>query len=1293
MIDDTISTSASWGDAVVGRYLQLRRQWVARWLRIVSALGACAALIVYGASTALAGSSTTTFTTTTLDPAYYGTTIELIASVTTSQGTPVTVGTVTFYNGNSDLGTVSLDSSGYAVLTLSNLPVGSYDISAVYNGTSTYNASASSTFVESVQLNPTWVVLSASQASPPYGADETLTAQIGTGTGTTATPTGTMTFLDGSSIIASVAVNGWSVSTTVDTLPLGSNSITAAYSGDQGFEASTSPATTVTVSQAATSLVLSATPADSTWGSAVTVTAAASAQGSVLFPTGTVTFTVDGSAAGSSTLSNAGAASLVLPATLSVGTHTIGASYAGNADFAASTASPITVTIAPAGTSTSLTASASTATVGAPITFTASVQPTLNATLPSGTVSFYDGTNLIGTGSLTSKATASLTTSTLTVGSHTVTAVYGGNGNYAGSTSPAYVETITLIPTTVALSASPSTAAYGTPITLTAQISSSSGSTVSSGTVTFANGSTTLGSSTVSSTGTASLVLSNLVPGTYSLTATYSGSSTDGSATSAPLSITVTMLATSTSLSVSATSAMYGTSISATATVTDATGAPVFSGNVTFADGTTVLGNAALNSQGTATLSLGALSVGQHSITATFSGNADDASSTSSATGVSISQATTSLSLVASAGTVQLGNNVSFTATVTAGTQTPAPTGTVTFSDGTTILSTTSLSSSSATYTTSALAAGVHAVSATYSGDATYIGSTSATVDVTVNVGATSTAITAAPSSPIYGESVTLSATVSGAQAGFPLGGTVSFLDGSAVLGTVNLGSQGTATLTVNDLALGTHILSAQYNGSSNYGGSTSAQSTLSVGISGTTTAIGESSASAAYGSVATFTATVTAPYAAPGSGNVTFLNGSTVLGTVALGANGTASFTTSSLGVGSYDISASFGGTSDFAASSSAGIAFSVTKDASTTTVAVSPQGGTYGSSVTISAHVTAVDSPTGSVTFTDSSVTLATIQINNGTASFTYIPGAGSHTYGATYSGDGSTFGSTAIPVSDSIARATPAVNLAINPEPALVNEQVTLTASLVLPQGTSATPTGTFAFAVNGASITPCTAVGLTNGLAQCVSVLPTGTDTVTATYSGDDSYMAASASGSDFVGKAATTVALTSALQTLHPHEQDRLTATVTSNVASVGTPTGTVRFSINGTALQGCLSVLLTNGTATCSFTTGTPGTESVTATYSGSGVFLASSGNLNLTVGPNHCDLPGRGWHFGAYKFLLARFDCTPQPPPCDLPHMWQCIDHWIHAALSNDQGNSDERANGTIHSDVVIGIHSRASR
>ncbi|MHB8329368.1 MAG: Ig-like domain-containing protein [Acidimicrobiales bacterium] len=219
-----------------------------------------------GVAPAFAGSGTTSTITqvsSTLDPAYYGEEIEIAGFVMTSTSAPVTVGTMTFTVGSTTFGPFSVDSNGIAVMTLSDLAVGCYSVVAVYNGTSTYSSSSSqsSSMLQCFVSNPTTTALSASRSTALYGQAVTFTATISTTTGTSSYPSGTVVFTDGTTVLGSSAVpSGSGTATfTTDALPLGSQSITASYGGDQGFEASTSPSVTEVVTRAPTTL--SATPA------------------------------------------------------------------------------------------------------------------------------------------------------------------------------------------------------------------------------------------------------------------------------------------------------------------------------------------------------------------------------------------------------------------------------------------------------------------------------------------------------------------------------------------------------------------------------------------------------------------------------------------------------------------------------------------------------------------------------------------------------------------------------------------------------------------------------------------------------------------------------------------------------------------------------------------------------------------------------------------------------------------------------------------------------------------------
>jgi len=186
----------------------------------------------------------------------------------------------------------------------------------------------------------------------------------------------------------------------------------------------------------------------------------------------------------------------------------------------------------------------------------------------------------------------------------------------------------------------------------------------------------------------------------------------------------------------------------------------------------------------------------------------------------------TSTTLASALNPSTYGQSVAFTANVaSAGTAT----GTVTFSDGGIVLGSIPLASGQATFSSSSLAAGAHSITAMYSGDSTFLPSTSSTVTDTVNQAASSVTLTTSATPSILKRSTTFTATVGAVSpgTGTPTG-TVTFLDSSSTLGTVTL-SSGRATFTTSSLAVGLHSVTAVYGGDPDFAGSTSATLTQQV--------------------------------------------------------------------------------------------------------------------------------------------------------------------------------------------------------------------------------------------------------------------------------------------------------------------------------------------------------------------------------------------------------------------------------------------------------------------------------
>jgi hypothetical protein len=183
-----------------------------------------------------------------------------------------------------------------------------------------------------------------------------------------------------------------------------------------------------------------------------------------------------------------------------------------------------------AATTARLTSSPNPSTYGQAVTFTATVTSSLGAPPNGETVKFMKGTTSLGTGVL-SGGSASFTTSTLKVGTTAVTAVYGGDSNFAGSKSKAVSQVVGKATTTTTLASSQNPSNSGQSVTFTASVAPQFGGTVT-GTVTFYDG-TTLLKSVALSGGVAKYTTKTLTSGTHSITATYNGSTSfDGSSAS-----------------------------------------------------------------------------------------------------------------------------------------------------------------------------------------------------------------------------------------------------------------------------------------------------------------------------------------------------------------------------------------------------------------------------------------------------------------------------------------------------------------------------------------------------------------------------------------------------------------------------------------------------------------------------------------------------------------------------------------------------------------------------------------
>ncbi len=1255
----------------------------------------------YNSSTSAALAQTVNVATPTVmlfstaNPSPSGRSLALTATITpqftgSGQSGVGTSGTVTFYDGSTPIGTASpFLYSGYvyhAVLNISTLSIGNHSITALYSGNANFGSAATATaLVETITNGVTTTTLTSSLNPTLFGQTTVFTATVTQAVGSSA-PTGSVYFYNGSAYLGSGTLSGVAgndqATLNVSTLSVGSHSLTAVYQSDQNFSSSTSVALSQTVNVAAPTVTLSsvANPSPSGRSLALTATITAQLAGGGALPSGTVTFydgsTAIGTASAYGYLGNTSQAVLNV-STLSIGNHNITAVYGGDTNFSpATTAAALVETITNSATTTTLTSSLSPTLYEQTTILTATVTQAAGSAAPTGWVYFYNGGAYLGGAILNGVSgndQATLNVSTLSVGSHSITAVYESDQNFNSSTSAAVSQTVNIATPTVSLSSAANPFPSGRSLALTALITSqlAGGATGPSGTVTFYDGSTAIGSAPATwyfgNTSQAVLNISTLSIGNHSITASYSGDSNFSSATtSAPLVETIANGATTTTLTSSLNPTLFGQTTTLTATVIQAVGSTAPTGWVYFYDGTSYLGLSSLNGlsgNDQATLGVSTLSVGSHSLTAVYQSDQNYSGSTSVVISQTVNVATPTVTLSSPASSFPSGRALALTATITPPlTGGAAPSGTVTFYDGSTAIGTASAywyggATSQAVLNVSTLGIGSHSITAAYSGDANFTSASTSALTQTITNGATITALSSSTNPSLYGQATSLTATVTQAVGSTAPSGWVNFYsDGSYLGGATFNGVSGNdqATLNVGALSTGSHSLTAVYQSDQSYNSSTSAAVSQTVNVATPTVTMSSAASSFPSARQLALTATITAPFTGGTgpSGTVTFYEGSTTLGTSSAywysGNTSQAVLSISTLSIGSHSITAVYSGDTSFSSATSAALAQTIVNGSTTTTVTSSLNPTQYGQTTTFTATVTQAagsTAPTGAVYFYDAGYYLGNGTLNgvagNDQATLNVATlSAGSHSITAVYQSDQNYDGSSSTAASQTVNAAAPTVTLSSTANPFPSARSLALTATIT-PQftGGGTGPTGVVTFydgstAVGTAS--PFWYSGSTYHAVLNISTLSIGNHSITAVYSGDINYSTATTAAlNQTINNSATTTTLASSLNPTIAGQTTTLTATVTQAAGSTA-PTGTVYFYDGSSYLgSGTLNGVSGNDQATLNVSTLSAGSHSITALYQSDQNYISStSAAVSQTV---NLDLPTVTLSSAANPFPSAR--------------------------------------------------------
>ena len=320
-----------------------------------------------------------------------------------------------------------------------------YDLAT---GWGSVNAAHLATSWQNVTLRSSITTLQLSSANLTHGQPVMATATVTPGIGA-GTPTGDVSLLAGGAQGVNLGnLSSGTVSGSVNALPGGTYSVTASYGGDGTFGGSISAGVPITINPESSSTTFSAflagqagnqsSQVNSTYGAFLDLQVSVAGASKMGTPTGTLTFSdlFNGSASTLLSVSlNSQGRALVQETQLALGNHTLNVSYSGDASFSASTAGPITVSVAQGPTQTILFLPTG-ALPNSSVVLQAIVLPN-GAIDPTGTVQFFTGKTALGVPVQLKNLIATLTTTQLPTGTDSITATYSGDSNFVGSTSGA----------------------------------------------------------------------------------------------------------------------------------------------------------------------------------------------------------------------------------------------------------------------------------------------------------------------------------------------------------------------------------------------------------------------------------------------------------------------------------------------------------------------------------------------------------------------------------------------------------------------------------------------------------------------------------------------------------------------------------------------------------------------------------------------------------------------------------------------------------------------------------------
>jgi hypothetical protein len=247
---------------------------------------------------------------------------------------------------------------------------------------------------------------------------------------TSIAPTGTLQIRKGTQTLATAPMTATSVEVAVPGLTPGDHTLTAHYAGDDEYDPKTSASVTVKVVTAAATVTLTQSSAQTALGEEHRVTSRVTSEGADVTG-GTVNLRVN-----NVHVSSHPAPGFDVATKLGAGTHTIVARYSGDEAHGGADSAPLTHTVLKATPSVAATSLQQTTSFGATASFPAAVERRGDFT-PTGTVRLLEGSTVLATATLDSLGRATLETTALSRGTHSLRVAYDGDANFNGAQSVA----------------------------------------------------------------------------------------------------------------------------------------------------------------------------------------------------------------------------------------------------------------------------------------------------------------------------------------------------------------------------------------------------------------------------------------------------------------------------------------------------------------------------------------------------------------------------------------------------------------------------------------------------------------------------------------------------------------------------------------------------------------------------------------------------------------------------------------------------------------------------------------